>query len=129
MLQDGRICAADGSTLTGPLVPWAAGACHAHNVGVSLLAALGMREGWVASSVDEYVALALAAAADVPKLAALRASLRGRMLASALCDAPAFVRSLEDTYRRGCMHSCIQGSGFMIRVSRASCLISVDSRQ
>lgn len=76
-----------------------AGACHAHNVGVSLLHALDMRSGWIAHSVDEYVAHALAAASDVPRLALLRAGLRGRMLNSRLCDAPAFVRSLEDVYR------------------------------
>ena len=68
-------------------------------MGVSLLAALGLHEGWVARSIDEYVALAVAAAADVPKLARLRAELRPRMLASPLCDAPAFVRGLEDVYR------------------------------
>ena len=58
-----------------------------------------MRQGWVAHSVDEYVAHALAAASDVPRLARLRAGLRDRMLASRLCNAPAFVRSLEDVYR------------------------------
>ena len=76
-------------------------------MGVSLLGALGMRGGWVAASVDEYVALALAAAADVPKLAALRTALRGHMLASRLCDAPAFVRGLEDAYRCCRLHSCM----------------------
>ena len=77
-----------------------AGGCHAHNVGASLLDAMGMREGWVAHSEDEYVRLAVAAAADVPKLAALRMNLRQQMLASRLCDAPTFVRQLEDTYRQ-----------------------------
>lgn len=57
------------------------------------------RPGWVAFSEAEYVALAVSHAADVAALAALRVSLRERMLASPLCDGPAFVRRLEDLYR------------------------------
>ena len=76
------------------------GGCHAHNVGVSLLDAMGMREGWVARSEDEYVRLAVATAADISKLAALRGRLRTHMLSSRLCDAPTFVRQLEDVYRQ-----------------------------
>jgi len=70
-------------------------------VGVSLLDAVGLRAGWVARSQDEYVARAVAAAADLPALAALRAGLRPRMLASRLCDGPAFVARLEGVYREG----------------------------
>ena len=77
-----------------------AGRCHAHNVGVSLLARLGMRGGWVAASEDEYVRLAVQAAADVLGLAALRGGLRARVLGSPLCDARAFTRGLEAQYRR-----------------------------
>lgn len=76
------------------------GGCHAHNVGVSLLDAMEMREGWVAHSEAEYVRLALQAAGDIDALAALRGRLRGHMLASRLCDGPAFVRQLEDVYRQ-----------------------------
>ena len=68
-------------------------------MGVSLLDAVGLRAGWVARSQDEYVARAVAAAADLPALAALRAGLRPRMLASRLCDGPAFVARLEGVYR------------------------------
>lgn len=35
------------------------GQCHAHNVGVSLLTALGMVDGWVARSEEEYIELAV----------------------------------------------------------------------
>ena len=77
-----------------------AGRCHAHNVGVSLLAVLDMRSGWVAASEDEYVRLAVQAAADLPALAALRAGLRARVLGSPLCDGPAFTRGIEAQYRR-----------------------------
>ena len=76
-----------------------AGGCHAHNVGVSLLAALNMRKGWAADSEDQYVQLAIEAAADVGSLAALRADLRAHILASPLCDAPGFTEQLEAVYR------------------------------
>ncbi len=59
-----------------------------------------MRGGWVAASEDEYVRLAVQAAADVPGLAALRAGLRARVLGSPLCDGRAFTRGLEAQYRR-----------------------------
>ena len=69
-------------------------------MGVSLLAALSMREGWVADSEDQYVQLAVEAAADVGSLAALRADLRPHILTSPLCDAPSFTVQLEEVYRR-----------------------------
>ena len=59
-----------------------------------------MREGWVADSEDQYVQLAVEAAADVARLAALRADLRAHILASPLCDAPTFTAQLEAVYRR-----------------------------
>lgn len=75
------------------------GGGHAQNVGASLLAAAGLGGEWIASSADAYVALARRAAADLPGLAAVRAGLRERVLASPLCDGPAFVARLEVTYR------------------------------
>ena len=75
------------------------GACHAHNVGVSLLTALDMQHDWVAGSEDEYVRLAVDAAVDIAGLAALRGQLRQRMLQSRLCQAEPFVRRLESVYR------------------------------
>ena len=87
-----------------------AGVCHAHNVGVSLLNAVGLQRGWVATDQDEYAALAVAAARDVQGLAALRAGLRARMLASPLCDGRAFVGRLEDTYRQ-LWRRWLQGEG------------------
>ncbi|KAI3432719.1 hypothetical protein D9Q98_004262 [Chlorella vulgaris] len=77
-----------------------AGSCHAHNVGLSLLTAVGLHHDWVAHSVDEYVSKAAALTQDLPRLAALRAGLRQRMLQSPLCDAPTFVRQLEDVYHQ-----------------------------
>ena len=66
--------------------------------GLSILHNLGLAD-WVASSAEDYLARALHHAADLPALAALRQSLRGRLLASPLCDAPRFALHLEATLR------------------------------
>jgi predicted O-linked N-acetylglucosamine transferase (SPINDLY family) len=62
--------------------------------GASLLRCVGL-DDWVASDVDDYVARALAHAADVDGLAALRSELRQRALASPLFDAARFARNFE----------------------------------
>ena len=48
---------------------------------------------------DEFVRLATNLARDLPRLAALRAELRGRMERSPLMDAPRFARHIESAYR------------------------------
>jgi predicted O-linked N-acetylglucosamine transferase (SPINDLY family) len=55
--------------------------------------------GWVARTPDEYRRVAAALAADEAGRAEMRAGLRGRLLASPLCDGAAFTRGLEDAYR------------------------------
>lgn len=59
-----------------------AGRCHAHNVGASLMSAVGgLAAEWVAHSEDEYRELAVAAAADLtvsPCLRALNGAVRER---------------------------------------------------
>ncbi|MGN6669559.1 MAG: tetratricopeptide repeat protein [Trinickia sp.] len=45
---------------------------------------------WIAADTDDYVARAVAAAANVPALAALRATLRDRVERSPLADAPRY---------------------------------------
>jgi predicted O-linked N-acetylglucosamine transferase (SPINDLY family) len=54
----------------------------------------------VANADDDYVALNVKLARDTARRLALRASLRPRMQASALMDAPRFVRGFEDCLRR-----------------------------
>jgi predicted O-linked N-acetylglucosamine transferase (SPINDLY family) len=72
------------------------------------LVAAGL-ETWVAPSDPAFVAIAAGLAADLERLAATRAALRARIVASPLCDGPAFARSMEhlwrDVWRRWCVSS------------------------
>jgi protein O-GlcNAc transferase len=67
-------------------------------VGESVLTTLGLAE-LVAASPADYLTAAIDLAGDVPRLAALRAGLRQRLVGSPLCDARAFARDLETGYR------------------------------
>jgi predicted O-linked N-acetylglucosamine transferase (SPINDLY family) len=66
--------------------------------GESLLHAAGLGD-WIAPDPDEYVRMAVAFAADRFGLGQLRASLRERLAASALFDAPRYARQLEAAWR------------------------------
>lgn len=63
---------------------------HLSNVGL---------EGTIARDIDHYIELAVALAADLPALAALRASLRERMAASPICDGERFARDFMNLMR------------------------------
>jgi predicted O-linked N-acetylglucosamine transferase (SPINDLY family) len=73
--------------------------------GASLLSNVGLPE-LVARSEDEYLDIAAELIRDADRLAALRGSLRARLEASPVMDAPAFVGALEAAYgtmwRRWC---------------------------
>jgi protein O-GlcNAc transferase len=71
---------------------------HAGRVGASLLTQVGLTD-LIADSPEAYVETAVALAGDPARLAELRHSLRPRMVASPLCDAPAFARKIEAAYR------------------------------
>jgi protein O-GlcNAc transferase len=71
---------------------------HAGRVGASLLTRIGLTD-LIAGSAAEYVEIALSLAGDPARLDGLRSSLRLRMAASSLCDAPAFARKIEGAYR------------------------------
>jgi len=62
--------------------------------GASLLTYAGL-EDWIANSEDDYVWRALSHAADLEKLAQLRATLRQRSLNSSLYDAKQFTQHFE----------------------------------
>jgi predicted O-linked N-acetylglucosamine transferase (SPINDLY family) len=66
--------------------------------GLSQLHQLGLTE--LAANTDEgFADIVVALAADLPRLSALRASLRARLESSALMDAARFARHIEDAYR------------------------------
>ena len=67
--------------------------------GASILSNVGVPE-LVARTPQEYVQIAADLAKDLPRLAELRRTLRPRMQASPLMDAPRFTRNIEAVYRR-----------------------------
>jgi len=74
------------------------GATPSSRAGLSLLSSIGLAQ-FAPSSEEDYVQLAAELAADLPRLADLRATMRPRMLASPLMDAPRFARIVEGAYR------------------------------
>ncbi len=77
-------------TLAGDFFAARHSVSHLSNAGV---------EGCVATTPDEYIECAVAMAADLPGLAALRARLRSQVLQSPLCDAPRFGKNLGEALR------------------------------
>ena len=67
-------------------------------LGAAILTALGRPE-WIASTEDEYVAKAVALAADPSRLVAMRPELRAQVEASPLMDEAGFADALERAYR------------------------------
>jgi protein O-GlcNAc transferase len=66
--------------------------------GASILANAGLPQ-LIAQNAGEYVRAASALAADLPALERMRQSMRERLLASPLLDAPNYTRALEAQYR------------------------------
>jgi predicted O-linked N-acetylglucosamine transferase (SPINDLY family) len=66
--------------------------------GAMILHAIGMDE-WVTDDTDGYVARAVAAAADLAGLVAIREGLRSRVAGSPLRDAAGLARQIEAVYR------------------------------
>jgi predicted O-linked N-acetylglucosamine transferase (SPINDLY family) len=75
-----------------------AGTRHVGRVGASLLSTIGLGE-CIAASEEEYVRRAVTLARDQERLGEFRETMRARIAASPLCDAPGFTRDLEDAYR------------------------------
>jgi len=67
--------------------------------GASILANIGLPE-LIAPTPEQYLQIATTLAKDLPRLADLRRTLRPRMQASPLMDAPRFARNIEAAYRR-----------------------------
>jgi len=75
-----------------------AGDRHSSRVSGSILSRVGL-EDWVATSIEEYIGIAAAKAADLAALGRLRAGLRQRMSESSVCRPEIVVRELEEGYR------------------------------
>lgn len=76
------------------VAPWS-------RVTASVLGAVGL-SSLVARTPGEYVELAASLARDRERLGELHRTLRGRLAASPLTDAPRFTRALEDALLRAC---------------------------
>lgn len=76
-----------------------AGIRGAERSATSLLCAIGLRELSV-GDVDAYVECAVQLARDRPRLAALRANLRDRMISSSICNQVTFTKSIESAYEQ-----------------------------
>jgi protein O-GlcNAc transferase len=86
-------------TLPGEIFASRHSASHLSNVGLADL---------VTDSVDDYIEMAVARAADLPALAALRAGLREKVRRSPLCDAPRFGRGLGAALRHAWQAWCAE---------------------
>jgi len=71
----------------------------------SILGTLGL-DDWIAATPEDYVARAVALAADQSKLASARRGLRERMQASPLMDEAGFTRAMEALYREMWRNYC-----------------------
>lgn len=96
--------------LMGVPVITLAGEGFVSRAGVSVLSLAGKSE-WVAETRDEYVQKAMALAADVDALAALRSGLRDQVVASRLCDAENFCTHMEAAYRTMWQRWCAARNG------------------
>ncbi len=72
----------------------------------SFLRQMGMDEGLVARSPEDYVALASALAADPARLRDLRQELRPAMAGAPFYDGAKFAAALEDAFRQMWRHHC-----------------------
>lgn len=70
----------------------------AARAGASLLHTVGLN-AWIAHSPEEYISIAVQAAADVDRLVSVRSSLRQKMRET-ICEHVEFTRTLESTYRQ-----------------------------
>ena len=80
--------------------------------GVSILMNAGLAD-WIASDTEDYVARAIAHAADLQRLSRLRSTLRQQVLASPLFDASRFAENFEAAlrgmWRKWCEEQAIGG--------------------
>ena len=85
-----------------------AGRTAVGRAGLSILSNVGLPE-LVANTPEQYMRLAVRLANDLPRLKDLRSTLRARMQASPLMDAPRFARNIEAAYRQMWRNWCDTG--------------------
>ncbi|CAJ1461057.1 unnamed protein product, partial [Effrenium voratum] len=96
-----------------PVVTLKGRGIHAQNVGASLLSAVQL-EDLVTDTEEDFVKQAAACARNLPRLAALRAGLRTRMMRSVLCDGPRHVARLERLYANVMSDSAARSKSSML---------------
>jgi len=94
---NGMTTTCDALWMGVPVLTWP-GEMPASRAGLSLLSCIGLGE-LAASSEEDYVRSAVELAGNLPRLADMRATLRSRMQASPLMDAPRFARNVEAAFR------------------------------
>ena len=94
---NGMTTTCDALWMGVPLVALIGGSSMAR-ASYSLLTAIGLPE-FAAPTEHDYLRIAADLAHDLPRLTALRATLRGKMKASPLLDTATFTRHLEAAYR------------------------------
>lgn len=95
--RSGGTTAADALWMGLPVITLA-GERYVERLAASKLTAVGRPE-WVARTIEEYVALAVAVMNDSSLRAEVRQTQRARMAASPLCDGDSLARALEHAYR------------------------------
>lgn len=105
----GGVTSLEGLWMGVPLITLA-GDMTVSRIGSSILAQLGL-EAFTAYTPEQYVKKAAALAANPEALARIRASMRQRMLASALCDPARHAQALEAAYRRMWQDYCRSQAG------------------
>lgn len=94
--------------LMGVPVVTQTGATFAGRHSTSHLSAVGL-EDWITTDNQSYVDLAIAKAQEIDELSKLRHKLRHKFLASPICDAAGFTRTLERAYREMWTQSVVSG--------------------
>ena len=94
---DGHTTSLDALWMGVPVVSLA-GTAAVSRGGLSILVNAGLPELF-AHTEEDYVRIARELAGNLPRLTALRRTLRSRMESSVLMDAPRFARSIETAYR------------------------------
>jgi predicted O-linked N-acetylglucosamine transferase (SPINDLY family) len=85
------------------------GAAPVSRMGLSVLVNAGFPE-WAVDTHEEYLRVAATLASNLPRLAALRGSLRERVARSLLADAPRYARHVEATFRNLWYRWCTERS-------------------